>query len=207
MIPKNYLEIKNDDRGSWLKLVYHNSANEVFFKNEIEAQFTISEQKYSILKLIDKVNRYDKRKYEFLLEYPEYPEGYNWWTQIENPLNVKLGDNVGYEEKKLTWPGAKFGGLIYDISKYTYLKGSYDDELWFYAICSYNLHNYKDKFPGPRIDNEQGELVEEIDVKEMYLWIRIANSYQPFLTQCTLKPPFFSFHSFLPLITILLVAK
>ena len=208
MIPKNYLNLKNDERGNWLKLVYHNSSQEVFFKDEYEALFTISSQKYSILKLIDNVNRYNKNNYEFLLEYPDYSKtGYNWWSQTKNPINAHLGDAIGYHEIENTWPGAKFGGLICDNTKHTFLKGSYDDELWFYAIGSYQFHGATDKFPGPRIDDENGELIKEIDLKEVNLWIRISNLSKPFLCLCTKKPLFLSLRHILTLILTIVIFK
>ena len=91
MIPRSYIDIKEDDKGIWLKVHFHNSSKSVFFNNEKEAQFSISSQKYSILLYLDKINRYHSYEYEFLLEYPGY-EGYNWWIQTKNPTqsNIKM---------------------------------------------------------------------------------------------------------------------
>ena len=97
------LETRSDKDGiSWLKVVYHNSTNGVFFNKEANEQlFIITTQKYSILKYFNKVNRYNLNEYEFLLEYPneEYIKGqFNWWKQTKNPTESSINDDVGYTE-------------------------------------------------------------------------------------------------------------
>ena len=79
-------EIKEQYGAKWLKLVYHNCANNVFFTRENVFYITNNNQIYSILKLLNYVDKYENDKYEFLLEYPELGYIYNRWRQKSNKI-------------------------------------------------------------------------------------------------------------------------
>ena len=151
--------------------------------NKEEAKFTVTQQKFSILKYIWKVQKYDASKYEFLLEYPGYT-GINRWTQTVHPFYATSNVYNGYKPISVTWSGANFTGLVKEGSA-TFLKGSIPGR-WHYAIGSYTNHGYDDTFPGPYLINEKGEFTGQIFAKEVYLWIRISDTGNPF-TACTIK--------------------
>ena len=174
----NWVQTREEYGARWLKIFYHNSNNKVFFASEKEALFVVSSQKFSFLKYLNKIQRYESTKYEFLLEYPEI-EGKNRWTQTLSPLVASPGSDNGYNPINISWDGGNWRGLFIDKGA-TYLKGSYT-EYWFYAICSFNKYNYNDTFPGPSVNG-----VKNYSVKEAYLWIRIKDSGNPF-SRCSLN--------------------
>ena len=192
MIPRNYLHIREDNKGTWLKIHYHNSSNYLFYEDEKEAAFSISEQKYSLLLYLDKINRFHPTEYEFLLEYPGH-EGYNWWIQTKNPTESHINDDIGYIQKNASWTGAYWNGLYYDDKKYTYLTGSRYEDFWHYAIGSYKSNVDDNTIPGPRIDlSDKYEEQIRIQVKEVFLWIRIADASHPllYISTCKMNNPF-----------------
>ena len=179
----NWIQTKEQYGARWLKVFYHNSSNKVFFLNQKEAKFSVTLQKFSILKYIWKVQRYDPSKYEFLLEYPGNA-GVNRWTQTVHPFYGRSNVYNGYEPINITWSGANFTGLVKEGSS-TFLKGSIPVK-WHYAIGSYKNHGNEDTFPGPYLENEKGEFIGQIFAKEVYLWIRLRNSGNPFMS-CSFK--------------------
>ena len=157
----NWIQTKDYLGARWIKLVYHNSSNRVIFqKNEVK--FTVSQQKYSILKYIDRIKKYDSSKYEFLLEYPGH-EGFNRWTQNKNPLFSKPNEEIGYENISTTWTSANWGGLFLLGSHLIGSKYQYRQ----YCVCCTSFFGDGDEpttFTGP------GFYVLEVN-----LWMRVRN--------------------------------
>ena len=90
----NYI-VKEDYCAKWLRILYHNTANNEYFNDSNDALLSLNNQnKYSILKYLPYVHTYQYRKFEFLLEYPGL-NGFNRWKQTSNP--TKNSDVYGYE--------------------------------------------------------------------------------------------------------------
>ena len=192
------LETRNDEGGvSWLKVVYHNSTNEVFFDKEKNEQlFIITREKYSILKYLDKIYRYNLNEYEFLLEYPneeDIEDEFNWWKQTKNPTESRHETDIGYEPINISWPGAYFGGLYLNENdrgtSASFLKGSNSSKFAHYAICAYHNYTYWNTFAGPKFESSTNpDKYNQTFAKEVKLWIRIADTMHPFLKICTQDP-------------------
>ena len=118
----NKREVREKYVAKWLKIFYHNSKNCEYFKDEEEAKYLVSdENRFSILKLIPYVNRYEKNKYEFLLEYPE-KGGFNRWKQTSNPIITTDVEGLEYNASDVKWP-IGFDGLAKFKGTYTFLAG------------------------------------------------------------------------------------
>ena len=160
----NY-EVKEENGAKWVKIFYHCSKNLDFFKDEKEALLSLNnENKYSILKYLPYIKRYEARKYEFLIEYPEYT-GFNRWKQTSNPLKSKKVSGFEYNKGDIAW-STYFDGLA-KYSGSTLLGGCPNKGWWHFAIGAYTNYTAIDKFPGPAAC---GWLP-----KEVRLWIRIAS--------------------------------
>lgn len=162
-------EIKMDRGVSWLKIFFHNCTGSIWFQNESEALFSNTEQKYSILGLINNEMRINGR-FEFLLEYPEIGKS-NQWVQLNNPVyeienTTSSHYNVsGYEPINIQMSNANWGGLVKSLSfKYSFIEGSVGHSDWFYGIGVYSPAYGPNKIPA-----NQG-------VNYVYLWIRISDT-------------------------------
>ena len=160
----NY-EVKEEHGAKWVKIFNHSSKNFDFFKSESEALLSLdNKNKYSILKYLPFIKKYENKKYEFLLEYPEHL-GFNRWKKTSNPLKSKTVSGFEYNGTEVTWPH-DFEGL----AKYhnnTFLAGMPSINLWHFAIGAYESYIAPDMFPGPKLTGWAP--------KEVRLWIRIAN--------------------------------
>ena len=158
----NY-EIINKYNAKWLKIFYHNSSSQIFFKNSEEALNCNTFHKYSILNEINN-NFLINNKFEFLLEYPEL-NGYNRWVQNTNPINQTDSIIPGYNGIHIDWSGVSWGGLARSSSIHTLLDGSTNS--WYFAIGAFTYQPTPDKFPGPVIGTNY------LFVSYCYLYIRI----------------------------------
>ena len=71
----------------WLKIFYHDISGLVGFKDEVEAKLCNEKTKFSILGEISPIFKQRNKKFEFLMEYPDYGEDYFYrWQQNNNPL-------------------------------------------------------------------------------------------------------------------------
>ena len=164
----------------WLKIFYHNSTGKVFFdKSEVKYK-TNDPKKYSLLKLIPFIRRYDET-YEFIIEYPEL-NGFNRWYQTINPLEGKplmTNSEIGFHPISLKWAGEIFSGLsISDFTNYSYLDGSSNTSYWHYAIGAYYYFGAEDQFPGPRIG--AGDNYSVYNVRQVFLYIRVKDFHHLF---------------------------
>ena len=164
--------IKESYGAKWLKIFYHNSTGGKYFKNISHTLNSNSLQLYSIL---DKLNQNFSIDgyYEFLLEYPGYV-GYNRWKQLLLPFNdfETTTSAKGYTEISCSWKEQYWGGLVRSSrSTQILLDGSAGHINWFYSIGVISPAEYYPKFPGPSINNQV------ITVYEVYLWIRILNTF------------------------------
>ena len=187
MLVRGY-EVMEKYGAKWLKIFYHNSKNNVYFDYaKKEAFFSISNSsKYSIMKYLPRIYRYQKEKYEFILEYPG-KSGYNRWSQRINPLLIKehpfTGD-IGFEEINLTWKGYVFSGLSQVNSNDTQFSCSVNTSYFHYSIGAYR--NYGEKtFAGPRINYENGNSRSGFNVDEARVWIRVATFTKLFYDEIT----------------------
>ena len=176
-------EMKEEYESKWLKIFHHNSSGINFFSPN-EAKFNVNDpNKYSILKLLPRIRRYNSSQYEFLLEYPGH-DGYNRWKQNRNPLEVRSpisNTEIGFTPINLAWKDSFFSGLA--LSSYTYISSTFMDcsantsGRWHYAIGSYESWDEEDKFPGSA----------EFNVREALLYIRIKDFFQIFNPLCTIN--------------------
>ena len=163
-----HFKLKRSDGATWCLIFLHNFPNGNYFKSKEEAKYSLNPNRYSILKLIPKLSRYDK-KYEFLLEYPGYDA--LWWTQDVSPISqVETstdGSEIGLDIKRKT-NFTKFRGLLLSSDSSSYIDGS-----------SISLSNYRysigtitfsQKIPGPCVEN-----IGVVDVDLVKLWMRVKD--------------------------------
>ena len=188
-----HFEVRNIDGAKWLKIFYHNSTGAVFFEKisiSNEALFTNQKQKFSLLKLLPIINKYESDWFEFKLEYPEQ-NGYIQWKQNLSPLDtyqVRSGniENFIYQPLFSTWKEDVFGGLVQaTVYKETFLTGSATIPSWHYAIGAYNSWINYDTFPGTAKQIETAPATSIFTVHEAILWIRIKDNSIPFVHLCT----------------------
>ena len=166
-------EVKEEHDAKWLKVFYHDMLSKEFF-NITSKDYLLSlenEHKYSILKYLKNVNKPDKRKYEFLLEYPERKGQYNRWKQSTNPCTsykVEGFDNTS-EGMHTSWP-LYWDGLKKSYGSTTFIRGTSID-WWNYAIGAFQGDlGSTESFPGPVLSSLGG-----IQIKFVYLWVRVAS--------------------------------
>ena len=156
----------------WILVFYHKYENSGdLFVNNDEALNTNQANKYSILGKINKGFR-NNGKYEFLLEYPKFPEEYNHWTQTKNPINAQPNTENGYKPIKVSWTGEDWHGLSLSSSTSSFIDGSPFSDFWFYAIGQKG--NWADAiaaFKDIKGLNETDK--NKYLVYEVKLWIRI----------------------------------
>ena len=174
--------IKKKYGASWLLVFKHkivaNDATQLFNENLLKESY--SENKYSILGIIDETYKY-KGVYEFLLEYPAL-KGYNRWSQKKNPFNAEYGKDVGYHKISISWDVKGWKGLSRSQSQNICLiDGSFNLSKYFFAIGLASKWQYYN-IPGPWDPSDKQSLNledSEIYLKEVNLWIRINHN------QCT----------------------
>ena len=172
----------------WLKIFYHNSGNESFF-DKSNVKYKIDDpNRYSLLKLIPFIRRYDE-KYEFMIEYPEL-KGFNRWSQTKNPLEVRSpisNKDLGYHPIQITWKGDTFSGLaLSNIPNWTFLDGSANRTCWHFAIGAHYSYMEANLFPGPRLGYDPHNYIQ-INVKQVLLYIRVKEFNHLFNFGCTCK--------------------
>ena len=153
----------------WQLIFQHNTSCGYFTKEN--AEFNVEEGRFNFIKYIDSrkyVNRYNS-SYEFLLEYPvEFPNQYNRWIQLVNPLEIDeesgLSSVPGFSPDHIDFPNL-FGGLAKSNSGSCLLDGELGTKNWCYAIGDWNGY-YSPRTPGPHPDR----------VKSIYLWIRVIDN-------------------------------
>ena len=132
------------DGNCWLKIFHQKFNKDNLFKNETEAEYIISEEKYSILRDITENYKIDNQ-YHFIIYYPEF-SNYFRWKQSIFPLDEIEGNETeaeGFELVKNTTEGYKFGGLV--KTNATDSKGNVNSLLdgnpgfgtWYFAIGMY----------------------------------------------------------------------
>ena len=187
------IQIKNEFNKRWLKVFYHNCAGGVWFNTEEEIKYIDEPQRYSILGLVNNKLNFGGY-YEFLLQYPEF-EGYNNWKQKLFPFTYEfMSQNSGYtcspqEGLHCSWNGFDWRGLYYSTSSSTFIDGSNNTYNYWFAIGSKKGYSNAVRFPGPvgGTASNNGSSVTEV-----YLWIRIPNSF--FIHQSAL-PCYFIYNS------------
>ena len=158
----------------WLLVFHHNSKNKEYFANREMVLDCDQTNLYSILGKIDDSYRING-SFEFLLEYPEF-DGYNRWSQINNPVNENetIGKNPvsGYRAINISWNARFWGGLAISTQKdHTFIDGSIGSGNYYYMIGAYHFwyisHGGIDEyhFAGP-----------DVAVSECFLWLRINES-------------------------------
>ena len=164
----SYYEIKYQYNAVWLKVFFHNSSSQIFFKNSSEALNSNTFHKFSILNEINN-NFLINKKFEFLLEYPEV-SGYNRWVQSINPIYQSDSTITGYLGIHISWSGRFWGGLSLGSGGYSFLDGSIRRPDWWFAIGSYISYGEINKYPGPAV-SESSSSWHTVSI--CYLWIRI----------------------------------
>ena len=191
-------EVQDAFDGKWLKIFYHNSANKVFFQqypSSSEVLFSNQSQKFSLLKYLPFINRYEKEWFEFRIEYPE-KAGYIRWKQNLNPLLVYQDtsgkiENFIYKPIYNTWEDQEdvFGGLVrLDDFGPAFLTGSATLASWHYAIGASQSWYGDNTFPAvaKKVDND--DITNTIFVvSQVVLWIRVKEYHHLFIFPCTLR--------------------
>lgn len=135
-------EIIQKHNATWLKVFYHNSKfGTVVFASNNEVLHCETVDKFSVLNKLENFRGKDG-KFEFLLEYPEdYPDEYNRWKQIDNPVIIQEDSSLngikkanGYEPIHIDWTYNYWGGLLLCSASSTFIDGSVNHNNWFYAI-------------------------------------------------------------------------
>ena len=181
-------EVKEAYGCKWLKIFYHNSSTKVFFnKSKNEHLSSNSEEKYSILGALESIHRFDN-SFEFLLEYPEL-QGYNRWIQTVNPLGIKnptTRESLGYESINETWSCNYCGGFTLSINQNTFICGAIGHSShWVFAIGSFSNYGTDNTFPGPTINDENGNATNTHKISYVYLWIRVKQFHSLFNSNCS----------------------
>ena len=200
-------DVKQLNNTKWLKIFYHNSTEGVFFNiyNRSEALFINTTYKYSILKYLPYINKYESTWYEFLLEYPERSETYQW-RQSSSPLTVYQNpgsSSLHYEYEPIDIPewDDVFHGLVRSNPNgyqkdCTLLTGSPNHTVWYYAIGSFQNWTLYNAFPGPAsISETSGIPVAKYFIHEAILWIRVKEYYSLFIPLCTCQRNYISYRS------------
>lgn len=161
----------------WLKVYHQKTPN--FFSSPEDAVFSLEENKFSILRLIDeKYHIYDR--YEFMIEYPDL--GVNRWLQSNSPLieeNIKSGKAAeGFEAVHLKWEKTvdnfsvpeRFHGLgLSESTTNALIDGTHRG--WFFAIGQFNNEFHNGAIAGPFQDGS---------IHEVYLWMRVQEAEDEF---------------------------
>ena len=135
--------VKEEHDAKWLRIFYHNSQNYEYFSNNREAVFSVNNaNKYSILKYLPYIKTYERRKYEFLIEYPGYT-GFNRWKQTSNPLTHTTVTGFESKESDITWP-TYFDGLSKYTNDKTFIAGCYKHGWWNFPIGAFT-YDFKKK--------------------------------------------------------------
>ena len=170
----NGYKFKYEHNAWWANIFFHYSTNGEYFNNSDPNRsplFCKNENTYSYLGDISNKYRVNN-KFEFLLEYPEYP-GYNRWTQTINPLYSRgvAISQMGFEAVgSLSWSATVGFTALHQITSYeaTFLKCAEVESSWHYAIGAYHFYNVTNTIPGPYIAAYDGKYV-----KSVLLWIRL----------------------------------
>ena len=154
----------------WLKIFHQKAPN--FFDNINDAEYSLKEGMFSILKVIGSQYKIHGR-FEFLLEYPGF--GFNRWLQNIFPLeelsvcNGKLVE--GFEAINLTWnyiegvQDSAFLGLgLSNDGGSTLIDGVSSG--WYFAIGQANRNWGYGAIAGPFNNNS---------IEEVLLWVRVSD--------------------------------
>ena len=206
-------DVREFNESKWLKIFYHNSTNGVFFKKENpnEALYVNQTQKFSILKYLPRINRFDS-DFEFILEYPEINETLHW-RQSANPLttyqNPEHEIEYNYEAIDVPEDNVLFKGLVRSHpqiwqSNSTLLFGVPENKLWYNSIGAYHNWTLYDTFPGSGCINEtDGKPMLKHLVQEAVLWIRIKEYFNIFLPFCSCQQRYTSYRMLFTLIMLM----
>ena len=180
--------VKEEYGAKWLKIFDHNSTGGVFFNSSEEVLFSLNESKYSIIKYLPKIVKYDDNFYEFMLEYPAL-KGMNRWKQSMSPLNVKYGTEeykkIIYEAINITWDGDGYFGSLVKTTQSSALFSAIKAPLWYFAIGAYTYWWSADSFPGASSYSESSGVGTKFVVKRAVLWIRVPQFSMMFKSMCS----------------------
>jgi hypothetical protein len=161
-------------RGSqWHKILYHNmTEREYGFSDESEAIQCDSVNKYSILSELNSSYKINE-KFEFLLEFPESDEYYQW-RQTNNPLDeVENGNNAqGFQSIHTAQDYVHWGGLLRsseNASEHCLLNGTpkvLGTLNIFFAVGMYNTMLICNEIPQYNIAGNR----KPVNIE--YLWVR-----------------------------------
>ena len=154
---------------TFVQIYYQNIAKgrNNFFKDNNEANFSLSRNAFSVLKFIDDEFKIDD-VFEFILYYEELKTIIHWSQEVSFHMKVK---QTGYRPLHVDDDILYFGGLaVNTIASSSYLDGMPNSDEWWYSIGSRGLSSYNKRsgFPGPIYT-----LRTEVNVSS--LWIRIDN--------------------------------
>ena len=173
---------------SWLRIFYHNAKLGKGFNSESEAKSSNTKYKFSILEEVNDERYKFNGKYEFLLQFSERGEGFNWWRQTNFPLNEKDDDTtknmvIGYENVSISWFEHEWGGLAKSILSHgscvpCLIDGSIGSPNYHYAIGNYGCNGYF-------LDSTPSNEITAVD--EVILWMRVPDIENNFAVSCKAK--------------------
>ena len=167
-------------------LLRENTEDNITFSSINATRYSpYDDKRYSILSTVynDSNQLRIDGKFEFLIEYPGYHEGYNQWRQTNYLLEEKDSENnvTGFEEihtdfqivqnEKTLWKGLSLSSSYYTLLDGT--KALYD---WYFSFGAVHI-----------IDNMYIPTHKYRGTKEELLWIRIPSISYLYLLTSTCK--------------------
>ena len=185
---------------NFIEVFHHNVKYQKPFENEIEANYSLQKNKFSLLSLIDeKFINEDNNPYEFLLIYKEKDIIMHW---KQNLSMHTLTSNVGYEKLHIDNELKSFYGLAHSKTNESYIDGQPSSDDWWYAIGVFQL--FGSYIPGPR--QTIGIIVFDVS-----LFVRFNYLYQlqqfPNLSFCSIRKRECKFFNFILLLMIIIILK
>lgn len=155
--------------GDYLLIFHHNISKGDVFLSVKDFLFANEENKYSIFGFIDDSFKYDGKKFEFLMEYPD-DNTHGFWLQNINPWKAEPDSDVGYIDKGKNFKGMlEFTGLTRHSSVYSFLDGiSRNIGEWYYSIGLREPWGKHNSIPGSYAG-------ENPPIYEVFLWMRIPS--------------------------------
>ena len=196
---------QDSDNYSWFLIFHHNVKNGDLFKDENEALYCRSDNKFSLLSKINDKFKINDEYFEFMITYPEYDD-YIHFTQTKNPITInKTEEGTVVVKRQSALPDRKsFKGLALGGHILALLDSNGKDPGWYYAIGQMMfVPDYNNSIPGPNwYYNNSTNLFSEVN-----LYIKIIDlSLLPYLysSQTGNTQNYIQFHHILPYIAIII---
>ena len=196
---------QDSDNYSWFLIFHHNVKYGGLFKDENEALYCRSDNKFSLLSKINDKFKINDEYFEFMITYPEYDD-YIHFTQTKNPITInETEEGTVVVKRQSALPNREnFTVLALGRHNYSLLDSNGKDYGWFYAIGQMKFaEGYNNSIPGPNwYYNNSDNLFYEVN-----LYIKIIDlSLLPYLysSQTCNTQNYLQLHHILPFIAIII---